>query len=335
MQTEIRREEQTQADQINSAASPAPEQAPSLPEHETVKETHAALGEVHFPAEPADEPDFEDDESEMEDEGSDETVVRIVPTATVYFRAQDSALQQTLVSVRRHTDEEGNEFDLCNPIASGKRKGKPTGAVGILRQPVTDFFSYLGTVINQNIVFLGARENCEEYLDRLFTRAEHRLAELLYGSDPFLMGEGENTYSIEKTELFSCSITLSTEQQGEEMVAYVNVAINVHVAQLLGAVEKSENCLKLYQKFLQNTFQSAGIETVNIGVVFDVEDFSETESAAFRLFNLLVSNSLTIRPLGVISKHSVKGIPHEFAFQQNGANTLVLLDNQTTPVQKV
>lgn len=334
MQNDIRTEQQTQFDQINSSAATPAEQAPSLPSHETVKADHAALGEVHFPiedSEGSDEPDFEDDESE-DDTG--ETVVRIVPTATVYFRAQDSALQQTLISVRKHTDDEGVEYDLCNPIASGKRKGKPTGTVGILRQPVADFFQYLGTVINQNVVFLGARENCEEYLDRLFVRAENRLAELLYGQEMFLMGEGENTYSIEKTELFSCSITLSTEQEGEEIVAYVNVAINVHVAQLLGAVEKSENCLKMYQKFLQSTFQSAGIETVNIGVVFDVENFADTDSAAFRLFQLLVGNHLTIKPLAVISKHSVQGISHEFAFQQNSANTLVLLDNQPQ-VQKV
>lgn len=334
--TELRSEQAQQADQINAIAGESNvQQSPTLAAHETVKETHASLEEIVIPAEPADdEPDFEDDESEAEEQ-SDETVVRIVPTATVYFRAQDSALQQTLVSVRKHTDSEGMQFDLCNPIASGKRKGKPAGAVGILRQPVAEFFKYLGTVINQNVVFLGARENCEEYMDRLFVRVENRLAELLYGAEPFLMGEGEDTYSIEKTELFSCSINLSTEQQGEEVIAYVNVAINVHVAQLLGNVDKAENVLKLYQKFLQTVFAEAGIETVNIGVVFDVEDFTETDSAAYRLFNLLVGNALAVKPQAVISKHSFSGLPHEFAFQQNSANTLVMLDTQTPQVPKV
>lgn len=332
-QPETRTEEQIQRDQINSGIAPAPEQAPSLPGHETVKADSADLGEVHFPKE--DEPDFEDDETEAADDF--ETVVRIVPTATVYFRAQDCALQHTLVSVRKHADvESGETFDLCNPIASGKRKGKPAGAVGILRQPVTEFFDYLGTVVNQNIVFLGSKENCEEYLDRLFVRAESRLADLLYGSEAFLMGEGENTYSIEKAALFSCSLTLSVDNSGPEIIAYVNVAINVHVAQLLGAVEKAENVLKMYQKFLQGTFQSAGIETVNIGVVFDVENFSDVDSPAYRLFSMLVGNQLTIVPAGVISKHSMQGITHEFAFQQNNANALVMLDNHSqAQVQKV
>lgn len=334
---ELRSEQAQQADQINAQSTgQIVQQSPNLPEHETVKENHAALEELVIPAEADDdEPDFEDDESEDTESDSDETVVRIVPTATVYFRAQDSALQQTLVSVRKHTDSEGEQFDLCNPIASGKRKGKPAGAVGILRQPVAEFFKYLGTVINQNVVFLGARENCEEYMDRLFVRVENRLAELLYGAEPFLMGEGEDTYSIEKTELFSCSITLNTEQSGEEVIAYVNVAINVHVAQLLGNVDKAENVLKLYQKFLQTVFADAGIETVNIGVVFDVENFSETDSPAYRLFNLLVGQQLTVKPQAVISKHSFSGLPHEFAFQQNSANTLVMLDTQTPQVPKV
>lgn len=334
MQTpsDLRPEQAQQADQINAIAGEAQHQhSPALAEHETVKQTHAAVEEIVIPAEADDEDDFEESDDESEDV-SDETVVRIVPTATVYFRAQDSALQQTLIAVRKHTDSEGIQFDLCNPIASGKRKGKPTGAVGILREPVAEFFKYLGTVINQNVVFLGARENCEEYMDRLFVRVENRLAELLYGAEPFLMGEGEDTYSIEKAELFSCSITLNTEQQGSEVIAYVNVAINVHVAQLLGNVEKAENVLKLYQKFLQNVFADAGIETVNIGVVFDVENFTDTDSAAYRLFNLLVCGALAVRSQAVISKHSFSGLPHEFAFQQNSANTLVMLDNQTTQV---
>lgn len=333
MHDSLRPEQEIQSEQITSTAPARAEQAPSLPGHETVKLTHDALGDIHIPEEPADEPDFEDDES-AEEEPSNETVVRIVPTATVYFRAQDSALQQTLISVRKHTDSEGEEFDLCNPIASGRRKGKPVGTVGILRKPVQDFFQYLGTVINQNVVFLGARDDCNDYLDRLFVRAENRLAELLYGAEPFLMGDGENNYSIEKTRLFSCSLSLTTEQQDEEVVAYVNVSINVHVAQLLGSVEKAENCLKIYQKFLQTTFQSAGIETVNIGVAFDVEDFSDTESPAYRLFQLLVGHGLNVKPSAVISKHSIQGIQHEFAFQNNGANTLVMLDTQPQ-VQKV
>lgn len=328
--SELRSEERVQAEQLDATRAPAAEPQPSLPGHDTVKADAGSVDEIVIPREEAEDadPEFEDDEAEVPDEEL-ETVVRIVPTATVYFRAQDSGLQQTLMAVRKHTDaESGETFDLCNPIASGRSKGKQTGAVGILRKPVAEFFNYLGTVINQNVVYLGARENCEGYMDRLFVRIEQRLTELLYGSDHYLMGEGEETYTIEKTALFACSITLHTEQVGDEIVAYVNVALNVHVARLLGQVENAEKVLKLYQKYLQGTFATAGIETVNIGVVFDVEEFSDTESPAYRLFNLLVGQHLTVKPQAVISKHTLTGQQHEFAFQQNDANTLVMLDNQ-------
>lgn len=326
---ELRPHEDTQRDQINSAAELPPEPMPSLPEHETVNKAARSVDEVEIP----EGPEFEDEQFEDEDgaltvEASLETPVRVVPQAVVYFRAQEDSLQQILLQVRKHESEEHGVLDLCNPLASGKRRGnKPAGTAGLLREPVAEFFKFLGTVINQNAVFIGEKSQLDQYLDRLFQRVEHRMAELLYGDEPMLIGED---YSIDKMDMFACDLSLTIEQGEEIATAYVTISINIHVAQLLAAIERAESVLKNYMKYLTTAFASAGVSGVSAGVVFDVEDFSNPNCTAFNLFNLLVGNGLATKAAEVISKHSAKGAEHEFAFQGSaGGNVLVMLSSET------
>lgn len=311
-------------DQINSESQEAVMQLPSLPEHETVNAESSAVGEIDIPEEI-------EEWHGLDEEIIDElepllTQVRIVPSAFIIFRAQENDLQHLL---RTHKRIEGDDvsYDLCNPLVSGKRANKTTGAIGVLREPILEFFKYLGTVINQNAVFVGDSSDISKYLDLMFQKIEQKLNYLLYGNHDLI---GNDDFSIDKRDLFATSVSLVVEE-GEETIARVNIEVVIHVAQLLAGIDRAEPILKNYLKFLTRAFADAGISEVNAGVVFDVEDFG-AESNAFELFNLLVAGKLNVKPKAVVNSAN-----HEYkdslAFH-SGCNALVMLSSELEPTQE-
>ena len=311
-------------------------------ENVEVRKDLESVGEVDLPAELNSDSGLDESDIELEDDEAEAeltvTPIKIVPHLNIYLRCFDSTVLRNIVEIGKLSVGD-TIYNLRNPLSKAKVVSgrEQTQEIGILRQPVARLFKHLNNVINHNYVVVGDPAGVQKYMSKVFDDVNAAIAEKLYSENNVVVGSSGETVDLFDMVVADIEMVNATDEIVESIegvsTVRLNISLDIQVPALMASPAGAEKVIQLYAKFLTNCAERAGIDSVRIGVVFDVANFTNNSGEAFEsfeTFRILVSNEGVNKVDHIVAAGS--NLDYMFA-TTTGGNTIVFLAGNPKPTE--